>query len=141
MHAAGDHLLAATVLAGDQNVGVRRTDAGNQLQHGFHSRGRGNEVRGLSRQEGRILGLEPETATQCPAQGNLVAEDRQKSVVVPRFLDEITRSEANGLDRDFDASPRCHHNHRKRTVDALELSQQFQTFRPGCCVPRIVEGR
>ena len=42
----GDDFLAGPVLAGDEDVGVRRADACDEVQHGAHGRGRRDKVRG-----------------------------------------------------------------------------------------------
>ena len=134
-----DDALAGAVLAEDQDVGVRGTDARDHLQHALHRRRLGDQLGHALAAQQRVLGLEPLALAQRLAQLDLRADDRQQPRVVPRLLDEVARAAAHRFDRDLDAAPRRHDHDRQRRIDALDPRQQVQPFLAGGRVARVVE--
>ena len=110
-----------------------------QLQDRLHGGRGGDEVWRLASQQGGVLGLETEAAAQRPAQRDLVAEDRQQTVVVPRLFDEVAGAEPDRPNGDLDAAPGRHHHHRQRAVQTLELLQQLETLGSRRRVAGVVE--
>ena len=131
--------LAGAVLAGDEDVGFRRPDARDQLEHRPHRHRLGDEHRPHVRLERSVFRLEPLLAAQRARQLHLRADDRQQPRVFPRLLHEVARAAAHRFDRHLDAAPGRHHDDRQRRVVAADLRQQVEPFLAGRRVARVVE--
>ena len=114
-----DDALAGAVLAEHEDVGVRRADARDHLQHVLHRRRLGDDLGKAFAAEQRVLGLEPLALAERLAQLDLRADDREQPRVVPGLLDEVARAAAHRLDGDLDAAPRGHDDDRQRRIEAL----------------------
>ena len=103
------------------------------------ARGLGDDLRHALAAQQRVLGLEPLPLAQRLAQFDLGPDDRQQPRVVPGLLDEVARAAPHRFDRDLDAAPRRHHDHRQRRIDPLDARQQVQAFFAGRRVARVVQ--
>ncbi len=139
---AGDDALARAVLAGDEDVGVRWSDAGDHVEHGAHGSGSGDHRRLAVEAQDPVLGLEPLALAQRPAQRNLRSEGRQQARVVPGFLHEVPRPAPHRFDRDLDGAPRRHDDDRQGSVGILDAGEQIEPFasrRRVACVVQVHE--
>ena len=131
-----DQALAASVLTGDQDVGVRRADPRDHLQHRPHrapTRRESPVPVGLQRLVG---GLELPSAAQRPAQLGLGADDREQPLVVPRLLHEVASAAAHRLHRHVHRSPCGHHHDRQRLVGGVNPLQEIEALRSPDVVSR-----
>ena len=134
-----DRALAGAVLAGDEDVGLRRPDALDDLEHRAHRRRGGDEQRTGVGLERAVLRLEPLLPSQRARQLDLRAQDREHPRVLPRLLHEVPRAAAHGLDGQIHAAPGGHHHDRQRRIVLADLRQQIQPLLPGRRVARVVE--
>jgi hypothetical protein len=123
-----DHALAGAVLAQDQHVRVGRPDAGDHLEDALHRGGLGHQAGHALAAQQRVLSLEPLPLSQGLAQLDLRPDDGEQPRVVPGLLDEVAGAAPHGLDRDLDAAPGGHHDHREGRIDALDAREQIQPF-------------
>ena len=135
----GHQALAGAVLAGDQDVGVGRTDARDHLQHRLHRRRVRDQVRLPVAAQHQVLGFEPLAAAQRPRQLDLRPHDGQEPRVVPRLLDEVAGAAAHGFDRDVDAAPGGHHHRRQRRVHGPHGVQEVEALLARGRVPGVVQ--
>ena len=136
---ARDGALAASVLAGDEDVRVGGPDARDHLQHGPHRLRLGQEVGRLPFAEQAVLDLQPLAAAQGARELGLRLQDPEKPLVLPGFLDEVARAAPHRLDGELHAAPRRHHDDGQRRVEGADLREQVQAFAAGGRVPRVVE--
>ena len=134
-----DQALAGAVLAGDEDVGVRRADARDDVEHRPHRRRFGEQRRVPVGHQRLVRRFELPPAPDRAAQLGLRPHDRQQPLVVPRLLDEVARAAAHRLDRHVDRSPRRHHDNRQRFVGRVNPLQQVEPFFAGRRVARVVE--
>ena len=131
--------LAGAVLAGDEDVGFRRSDARDQLHHRAHRRRLGDQHRPPVGLQCSILGFEPLLAPQRARELDLRAHDREQPRVLPRLLHEIARAAAHRLDRDLHAAPRRHDDDRQRGIMRAQLREQIEPFLTRGRVARVVQ--
>ena len=134
-----DQALAGAVLAGDQDVGVRRSDARDHLEHRPHGGRLGEDRRSSVGLQRLVRGLELAPAANGAAELGLRAHDRQQPLVFPRLLHEVAGAAAHRLDGDVDRAPRGHHDHRQRFVAGVNALQQVEAFLAGGGVARVVQ--
>ena len=135
----GDHALARAVFAGDENIGVGRADAREDIEHGAHRGGLGDEGGAALAAEQLVFLLEPAVGPHRVAQFHLIADDRDKARVVPRLGDEILRAAPHGLDRHVNTRPRGHDDDRQRGVDSLNLVEEIEALLAGGGVARVIK--
>ena len=87
--------------------------------------------------KGALRRLEPVAGAERASELDLIPENRDQALVLPRLLHEVARSEAHRLDRQVDRAPRRHHHHRQRAVEADEARQQVEPL----LAPLLCEGR
>ena len=136
-----DEALAGAVFAGDEDVGVRRADARDDVEHRAHRgrlRDQGGAGLAAGAEELRLL-LEPAIRADRAAEIDLVADDREQARVVPRLRHEIARATAHRLDGDIDAGPSRHHDDGERGVERHQFLQQLEAFRTAGGVTGVVE--
>ena len=139
MHRLRDGTFAGPVFTGDENVRLGRSDARDQLQHRPHRRCVGNQHRPHIGLERSVLGFEPLLPPQGARELDLGADNREQPCVFPRLLHEVAGAAPHRLDRDFDAAPRGHDDHRQCRVVAAQLRQQIEPFLPRGRVARVVQ--
>ena len=131
--------FAGAVLAGDEHVGVGGADARDHVQHRPHGRGMGDQLGESFGAQGAVFGFQALAFAQRAAQFDLRLEDGREAGVVPRFLNEIARPAAHGLDRQFHRAPRRHHDHRQSGIEALDAVEQVESLLPGGGVAGVIE--
>ncbi len=134
-----DDLFAGAMFAGDQYVGVRRTDAGDGLQHGLHG-GRGGDEFGPAfgaQQSG--FGFQLLGALQGAMQFDLGAQDCQQALVLPGLLDEVASAAAHGFDRKSNVAPGRHDDDWNVAVEGDDFRKQVETFLAGGGVARVIQ--
>ena len=134
-----DDALSRAVFAGDEDVGVRRPDAGDHVEHGAHGGGSGDHRRLAVEAQDPVLGLEPLALAQRPAESDLRSEGGQQARVVPRLLHEVPRPAAHRFDRDLDGAPRRHDDDRQGRVGVLDAREKIEPFAPRRRVARVVQ--
>ena len=105
-----DDALAGAVLAGDQDVRVRRADARDDLQHGLH-RGRFRDERAAcpSPRSSEFSGLEPLRLRAARALSSIcVRTMASRRALSHGFWTKSRGAAAHRLDRDVDAAPGRH---------------------------------
>src|SRR5947207_436985 len=128
MKLLGDNFFARAMLAGDQHVRIRRTNACDELKHRLHLWRLGDERRHpLSAQE-TILCLESLAMSNGAAEFYLSAENAQKSAIFPGLLYEVACATSHGFDSNFDAAPRGHDNYGKSAVHGLNAREKIESF-------------
>ena len=124
---ARDDLLACSVLACDEDVGVRRADVAREFEDGLHRCGGGDEERARAVAvcaQHLVLGFEPLALSERARQLDLRAEYREQARVVPGLLHEVARAALHRLDRKPDAAPRRHHDDGKRRVNLAHAREE-----------------
>ena len=134
----GYDLLAGAVLAGDEHVGIRRTDARDQVAHGLHRPRLGNQLGPFGAQQ-PVFSLQALPLAQRLAELNLSAKNRDQPRVVPGFLHEVARASPHRLDGHFHAAPRRHNHHGQRAVQGLNTRQHVQPLLAGRRVARVIQ--
>ena len=134
-----DQRLAGAVLAGDEDVGVGGTDAGDDLQDRPHRRRLGQDGRAAVGLQRLVGGLELPAAPDRPTELGLRADDREQPLVVPRLLHEVAGAAAHRLDGDVDRSPGGHHHDGQRLVGGVDALQQVEPLFAGRRVAGVVE--
>jgi len=125
--------------AGDQDVGVGRSDARDHVEHRTHRGRPGDELREALSAQGAVLRLQPHSLAKRASQLDLRLQNRRKPRVVPGFLDKIARSTAHCLHRQLDRPPGGHHDHRQRGVERLDPIQEFEALLAGGGVAGVIE--
>ena len=120
--------LAGAVFAGDQDIRVRRTDPGDQLQNRTHRLGLRNHRRASIGAQQLILSLEPLLVPAPLAEFRLRSNNREQPRVVPWLLNEVAGAMLHRFDGKIDAAPRGHDDNRKGFIDTLYLIQQVEPF-------------
>ncbi len=136
---ARDHFFSGAVLAGDEDVGVRRADARDQVQHRTHRGGFGDQRRASIGAQETILGFEALAFAQSLRKLDLSFQDREQARVLPGLLDEILGAAAHRFDGEFEAAPRRHHDDGKRAVFRPDVREQIEAFLAGGGVARVVQ--
>src|SRR5688572_9104161 len=142
---AGDHLFTSTVLAGDEHVGVRWSNALDEIQHCLHRRRLRNDLRYVTRRirdavtQRDVFCFESTPTAQSFGELHLRAQHCDQTRVVPGLLDEVACASPHRFDGQIDAPPRGHHHHRQRRIDRTNAAQQIKTFAAGCGVTRIIQ--
>ena len=134
-----DHFLAGTVLARDQDVGVRRPDACDGLQHRLHGRRGGDELRTAFSAVQASLRFQLLRTLQGAMQFDLGAQDGEQALVLPRLLDKVARAAAHGFDRQADIAPRGHDDDRHAAVERDDLRQQVEALLSRRCIAGVVQ--
>ena len=98
--------FAGAVFAGDQDIGVRRPDPRDHVQHRPHGRRIGDQLRETLRAQRPVLRFQPLPFAQRAAQLDLGLEDGGEPRVVPGLLNEIARARAASLPPPAPPSPR-----------------------------------
>ena len=70
---------------------------------------------------------------------DLLPQRRQKVRVVPRLLHEVADAAPHRLDREIDAAPAGHDDHREQAVELLDARQQVDPFTPRGRVAGVVQ--
>ena len=128
----GDQLLAGAALAGDQDRGVGRRDAADQLEDAQHARIAPDQIAEvvarveLVARQRRLGGLCPR-----PHQAERRLHGLHHLLVGPRLGDEVGRAGLHAFDRQPDRSPRRDQDHRDRRHRLSDLAQQRQPFFAG----------
>ncbi len=135
---SGDDLLAGAVFAGDERVGVGRSDALHEAQQRLHGGRPGDELRRALGAQGAVLALQPLAAADGLSQLDLGGQQVEQPRVVPRLLDVVARAALERRHRALDAAPRGHHDHRQRGVERLEPRQQIEALDAARRVARVV---
>ncbi len=133
-----DQALASAVFAGDQNIGVGRRNAGDELDDRAHARRIGNNVRHLAAEE-FVLGLELLAFAQGAGERDLGADNGKEAIVIPGFGDEIARAEFHRLDREIDGRPGGHDDDRQGLVQRLEARDGLEAFLPRGGVAVVIQ--
>ncbi len=129
MHRLRDHAFAGAMLAGDQHVGSGWPDASDHFEDRTHRRRiRDHRDAGFGCAQQAVLIFQTLAAAQRRAQLHLRADRADHASVVPRLLDEVTRSAAHRFHHQVHAAPRGHHDHRQCAVHGGDAIQQVQTF-------------
>ena len=68
----------------------------------------------------------------------LFLDGGEQARVVPRLLNEVDRAAPHRLDREIDAGPRGHHDHRHAAVARQQMIEQRQAFVARGGVARII---
>src|SRR5207237_8938241 len=84
-----DNLFASTMLAGNENVGIGRSNARNQFQYRLHCGGFGDQSRTRLRAQKPVLGFEARTMAQRLAKVDLSAQDTQEPRIFPCYVRNI----------------------------------------------------
>ena len=134
-----DRAFAGAVLSRDEDVGIGRSDAVNELQHRLHGRGARDQERPRLGLERSVLRLEPLLTSERSGELDLRPQDGDETRVLPRLLHEISRAAPHRLDRHLDAAPGGHHDDRQRRVVHAQLREQVEAFAAGGRVARVVE--
>jgi hypothetical protein len=144
-----DELLAGAMLAEDEDVGIRRSDALDQLQHRPHLRRLGDEpwravgapiggrVSAVAPEE-PILRVEPAGTPKRAPQLDQVAQRDEESRVVPRLLDVVLGAAPHRFHRAAHASPRGHDRDREVRFHVFQAVKQVEPLVAGGRVPRVV---
>src|SRR5271170_2053135 len=103
MQRSRDYVLARAVLACNEHIRIRWTDARDQFDHRAHGGGLSDQSRPSVRSQQAILGLESLASPDGVGQFDLSLEDGEQPVVFPRLLNEILRPASHGLYREFEA--------------------------------------
>jgi hypothetical protein len=115
---ARHQLLAGATFPEDQDPGVGRGDAVDRLAQGVHGGALAQQLLHLSSALTRQLPLHP-----CGRDG--VAREEQNPVARERFVHEIERSQAGGLDRPLGRGVAADHDHRHVRVFRAEAPQDL----------------
>ena len=144
--ATGDQPLAGAVLAKDQHVRIGWSRALDERQHRPHGFGGRDEALCVLALQKSVLGAQSRVFRAKPpglpgglAESDLAAQHAREPRVVPGLLDEVARAAAHRLDRELDAAPGRHDDHRQLRVELPQRHEQCQTFLAGCRVARVVE--
>ncbi len=70
---------------------------------------------------------------------DLRAHNREQTLVVPRFRNEIARTAFHCLDREIDRRPRRHHHDRQRAVERLDFWNDFESLLARRGVARVIQ--
>ncbi len=127
------------MLAGDEDVRVRRADARDQVQHRTHRCGFGDERGASIGAQQTILGFEALALAQGLRKLDLSFQNREQARVLPRLLDEILGAAAHRFDGEFKAAPRRHHDDGKRAVLRPDIRKQVEAFLAGRGVARVIQ--
>ena len=131
--------LAGAVFARDQDIGVRRADARNHIEHRLHGGRLRDQAGKLPRAQQLILGFQNLPFAQRASQLDLRSQNRREARVIPRLLDEVAGAAAHSFHSQIHAAPSRHHDHRQRAVERHQPVQQVQPFLSRGGVPRIVQ--
>src|ERR1700678_3196742 len=116
------------MLAGDEHVGVRRSDARDRLQDRLHGwRGRNEFGTALGAQQPG-LGFQLLRTLQRTMELNLSVQNRQQALVLPRLLDEVARATSHGFNCERYIAPRGHDDYRQAAVEGDNLREQIEAF-------------
>ena len=134
------HALAGAVLAGDEHVGVGRSDARDHLQHRPHGGGFGDQLGEVGRARSARFSASSRWPRRSAWPSSIcVLRMAEQARVVPGLLDEVARAAAHGLHRQVHAAPGGHDDHRQRGVERLDAVQQVEALLAGGGVARVVE--
>jgi len=131
--------LAGAVFAGNQHIGVGRSNARDHVQHRPHGVRLRDQLRKALGAQSAIFSFQALALAQRPAQLNLRFEYGRQAGVVPGFLDEVARSPAHSFHRQLHRAPRRHDDHGQRGIDRLHMLQQLQPFLPAGGVAGVVQ--
>jgi hypothetical protein len=123
----------------NQDVGLRRPDARDQLEHRPHRHRLGDQHRTDVGLEPLVLGFEPLLAPERPRQLDLRANDGEQPRVFPRLLHEVARASPHRLDGDVDAAPGGHDDDGEGRVVGADVRQQVEAFAARRRVARVVQ--
>jgi hypothetical protein len=92
-----------------------------------------------SKRLGEIASLGRLAETPRAPGGDLLAQRRDQMRVVPRLLHEVAHAAAHRLNRQVDAAPTGHDDHRQQPVELLHARQQIDALTPRRRVAGVVE--
>src|SRR5262249_13178037 len=136
---ASDDFFACAMLAGDEDVGVGRTDAGDEIENGLH-RGRVGEEGGTRfGAEKAIFGFEARGLAEGLAKVDLRAENGEKALILPRLLKEVAGAAAHGFYGDLDGGPGGHDYDWESGVERLNAGEEIEALLAGGGVASVIE--
>ena len=138
MEPQGDELLPGTVLAGDEHICIRWSDALHQLENRLHLRRVGNQSWEIVPAQHTILILQPASAAQRTAELDLGSKNRHQPRIVPWLLDVVAGSPSHRLDGALDAAPGGHDDDRQIGFEAAELLENIETLLSRCRIAHVV---
>jgi len=135
----GDDFLSGAMLAGDENVCVGGADARDQVHHGAHGGGFGDQGGAAIGAEEAVFGFEALAFPQGLREFDLRFENGEKPGVLPRLLDEILGAAAHGFDGKFEAAPGGHDDDGKGAVFRANVGKKVEAFLAGSCVSSVIQ--
>ncbi len=111
MKGSRDNFFARPVLAGDQDVGIRRPDLPNEFQDRRHRWRFRQKCRARFGAQDAVFGFETLCLPQSLAQIDLRAQNGEQARVFPRLLNKVARASTHRFHGNFDAAPCSHHDH------------------------------
>ena len=89
MNRARDYFLAGSMLAGNQDIRVRRSKASDRFQHRDHGRRCGNELGTSLNAQQAVLSGQPFRSLQRAMKFDLGPQNGKQPLVLPRLLNKI----------------------------------------------------
>src|SRR5436309_2005097 len=125
----GYNLFAGAMFAGNQHVGIGRTNLGNGIHYRTHGRGRSNKDGASLSAEKPVLCFETLTLPPGLVELSVDADGHEQAFVIPWFLNEIPSTASHGFDGQINGAPRSHNNNGNLTVNVTDFLQEFNTFK------------
>src|SRR5260370_42591736 len=103
MEGLRDDFFTSAVLSSDENIGVGRPDARNQLKDRLHGCGFGDQSGARFGAEQAILRFETRGMTQSLAKIDLSTQNAEPTCVLPGVLQKVECAARHGSNNDLDA--------------------------------------
>ena len=134
-----DYFFAGAMLAGDQDVGVRRSNARNRLQNRLHGGCGSDEFGPAFGAQQACFGFQLLGSLQSAIQLDLCAQDCQQALVLPWLLDEVASAAAHSFNRQSHVAPGRHDDDRDAAVEGNDFGEQVETLLAGGGVASVIQ--
>src|SRR5215467_10948893 len=108
------------MLAGDEDVGVRGTDAADEVENRLHDGRIGEKGGARLGTEQAVFGFEAGSLAKGLSQVDLRAQYGKQALIFPGLLKEVACTAAHGFDSNLDTAPRGHDDDGKGGVEHLD---------------------
>src|SRR6267154_3158808 len=139
MQGLRDDFFTSAVLSSDENIGVGRSDARNQLKDRLHGCGFGDQSGARFGAKQAILRFETRSMAQSLPKIDLSTQDAQEPGVFPGLLQKVACATTHCFNSDFYAAPGSHHDDGKTTVNHLDSAEEIQSFLPRGSISSVVQ--
>src|ERR1035438_3407915 len=139
MEQLGNYFLAGAMLAGDENIGIRRANLTNQLKHGLHGGSASDKLGHAFSAEEAIFKFELTGATQSMMQLGVNANERDQALILPRLLDEVACAALDGFDGQVNVAPGGHDDDWNARIHLVDAGEEIEAFLAGGGVARVVK--